>query len=102
LRATSPCPTRDLGSDGWPDLLRRTGLIAGLHLVWPAAILYLTLAVPLWRVDIGMGQPDLTAWLEAVAIVVALKGMLERGLTWRVFRPSDRRMVQLVIWRWSH
>jgi CubicO group peptidase (beta-lactamase class C family) len=80
------------GVDRWPDLLRRTGLIAGLHLVWPAVVLYLTLAVPLWRVDVGLGQPDLTAWLEAVALVVALKGALELGLTWRAFRPTRQRL----------
>jgi CubicO group peptidase (beta-lactamase class C family) len=79
------------GVDRWPDLLRRTGLIAGLHLVWPVAVLYLALAVPMWRVDVGLGQPDLTAWLAAVALVVFLKGLLELALTWRVFRQTDQR-----------
>ena len=79
------------GVDRWPDLLRRTGLIAGLHLVWPAVVLYLALAVPLWRVDVGLGQPDLTAWLHAVAMIVFLKGLLELALTWRVFRQADQR-----------
>jgi hypothetical protein len=89
------------GVDRWPDLLRRTGLIAGLHLVWPVAVLYLALAVPLWRVDVGLGQPDLTAWLEAVAMVVFLKGLLELALTWRAFRPTDRRPSHRWVWRWS-
>ncbi len=83
------------GIDRWPAVLSRSGLIASLHFVWPAALLYLTLAVPFWQVDVAMGQPDLTAWLEAVAIVVVLKGALELVLTWRAFRP--RRAV----WGWS-
>ena len=80
------------------ELLRRTGLIAGLHFVWPAALLYLTLAVPFWQVDVAMGQPDLTAWLEAVAIVVALKGALELVLTWRAFRRTNRRPSHQAAW----
>ncbi len=84
------------GVVGWPELLSRTGFIAGLHFVWPAALLYLTLAVPFWRVDVAMGQPDVTAWLELAAIVVALKGVTELVLTWRAFsrRPAVRRWSQ--------
>ena len=63
--------------------------------MWPAALLYLTLAVPFWRVDVAMGQPDVTAWLEVVAIVVALKGVTELVLTWRAFSP------RAAIRRWS-
>jgi len=84
------------GANGWPDLLRRAGLIAGLHFVWPAVVLYLALAVPFWQVDVAMGQPDLTAWLEAVAIVVALKGALELVLTWRAFTSADQARIREV------
>ena len=79
------------GVGRWPDLLRCTGLIARLHFVWPTVALCLMLAVPLWRVDVGLGQPDLTAWPAAVGMVVVLKGLLELTLTWRVFRQADQR-----------
>jgi CubicO group peptidase (beta-lactamase class C family) len=91
------------GIERWPDLLRRTGLISVLHLVWPVVVLYLVLAVPMWRVDIGMGQPDLNAWLEVVAIIVFLKGVLELALTWRVFHQTRlRASAHQTAWRWSH
>jgi hypothetical protein len=54
-------------------------------------VLYLALHVPAWKVLV-LYQPDLGYWLEAVALVVFLKGWLELALIFRVFRhiPQSR------------
>lgn len=71
------------------DLAKRSGLIVALHVVWPAALLYVALTVPEWREFVWF-QPDLTYWLSAVAIVVVLKGVIELALVWRVFERKHR------------
>jgi CubicO group peptidase (beta-lactamase class C family) len=66
------------------DLTWRIGLIAILHLTWPLALLYVALKIPYWII-ISLYQPDLIIWLESVAAVVTLKGLLQIALAWRVF-----------------
>jgi CubicO group peptidase (beta-lactamase class C family) len=72
------------------DLAWRSGLAALLHFAWPAGVLYLALDVPAWRAYVMLFQPDLGYWLEAVAAVVALKGVIEIALLWRVFRQAHQ------------
>jgi len=77
-------------------LVWRSGLAAALHFAWPILVLYLALDVPAWQVILRF-QPDLGYWLEAVAMVVFLKGWLEIALIWRVFRqPHQRQILQPV------
>jgi hypothetical protein len=64
-----------------------TGLIAVLHFIWPLALLYVVLKVPYWTI-LSLYQPDVVLWLESVAAVVFLKGVLEITLAWRVFWQS--------------
>jgi CubicO group peptidase (beta-lactamase class C family) len=71
----------------WPDLARRSGLTAISNLALPVAVSYLLLAVPAWRALI-LFQPDLGYWLDAVALVLLLKGLLELALLWRVFNRT--------------
>jgi CubicO group peptidase (beta-lactamase class C family) len=72
------------------DLAWQSGRTAAAHFAWPLLLLYLTLRVPAWRAFV-LFQPDLGYWLEAVAGVVALKGVLELALLRRAFRPPPRR-----------
>ncbi len=65
----------------------RSGLAAVLHFAWPLFVLYLALKVLAWKVFV-IYQSDLRYWLEAVAMVVFLKGLLEIALIWRVFRQT--------------
>jgi CubicO group peptidase (beta-lactamase class C family) len=74
-------------------LLWRSGLAAVLHFIWPLSILYLALNVPAWQVYVMLFQPDLGYWLQAVATVVFLKGVLEIALLWRVFRQTRQRQI---------
>ncbi|HEX6543501.1 MAG TPA: serine hydrolase domain-containing protein, partial [Ktedonobacterales bacterium] len=76
----------------WSDLARRSGWIAALHFVWPAALLYLALTLPEWKEFVWF-QPDLTYWLSAVAILVTLKGGIELALAWRVFRQTRQGQI---------
>jgi CubicO group peptidase (beta-lactamase class C family) len=66
------------------DLTWRVGLIAIVHFIWPLALLYVVLKIPYWII-ISLYQPDLIIWLELVAAVVFLKGLLQIALAWRVF-----------------
>jgi CubicO group peptidase (beta-lactamase class C family) len=72
------------GIASWSDLIRRIGPIAILHFTWPLALLYVVLRVPSW-IMLVLYQPDLVVWLESVAAVVSLEGLLEIALAWRVF-----------------
>jgi hypothetical protein len=65
----------------------RIGGIAILHFIWPLALLYVALKLPYWII-ISLYQPDLILWLESVAAVVFLKGILQMALAWRVFWQS--------------
>ena len=75
------------GIASWSDLTWRIGVIAILHFAWPLALLYVVLKIPYWII-ISLYQPDLVLWLESVAAVVSLKGLLEIALAWRVFWQS--------------
>jgi CubicO group peptidase (beta-lactamase class C family) len=78
------------GIPSWSDLARRSGLAAVTNFAVPAAVLYLLLGVPAWRALI-LFQPDLGYWLDAVALVLFLKGLLELAVIRRVFeRPVNR------------
>ncbi|HZD58346.1 MAG TPA: serine hydrolase domain-containing protein [Anaerolineales bacterium] len=72
------------GIPNWSDLAWRIGPIAILHFAWPLALLYVVLKVPSW-IMLVLYQPDLVIWLESVAAVVSLKGLLEIALAWQVF-----------------
>lgn len=76
----------------WSDLARRSGLIAALHFIWPAALLYVALTLPEWQ-ELVWFQPDLTYWLSAVAILVALKGVIELALIWRLFWQNHQSKI---------
>jgi CubicO group peptidase (beta-lactamase class C family) len=78
----------------WSDLARRSGLVAALHFVWPAALLYVALTVPEWK-ELVWFQPDFTYWLSAVAALVTLKGAGELALTWRVFEQGRQSQPQV-------
>lgn len=77
----------------WSGLVWRSGLVAVLHFAWPLLVLYLALNVPAWQVYVMLFQPDLGYWLETVATVVFLKGLLEIVLIWRVFSQTYQRQV---------
>ena len=85
------------GIASWSGLAWRSGLAAVLHFAWPLGVLYLALDVPAWRAYVMLFQPDLGTWLEAVAGIVALKGVLEIALLWRAFRPPHRRQVPRLV-----
>ena len=72
------------GIAGWSDLTSRTALIALVHFAWPLALLYVVLEVPSW-IMLVLYQPDVVLWLESVAVIVFLRGVLEIALAWRVF-----------------
>jgi CubicO group peptidase (beta-lactamase class C family) len=74
-----------------PGFIWRIGLISVLHFVWPLVLLYVALNVLVWKVYV-MFQPDLAYWLGTVAVIVFFKGLLEIGLTWKVFRQREHRM----------
>ncbi len=69
------------------DFTWRIGLIALLHFVWPLVVLYVAVNVFMWNV-LFMFQPDLVYWLQVVAAIVFLKGILEITLLRRVLRPG--------------
>jgi NADH dehydrogenase FAD-containing subunit/CubicO group peptidase (beta-lactamase class C family) len=63
--------------------------VAAIVLI-PAALLYLWLAVPAWRVVVAF-QPDLGYWLAVVAIFLVVKALLHVVLASHVFRHPPRR-----------
>jgi hypothetical protein len=69
------------------DLTWRVGLIGILHFLCPLALLYVALKLPYWII-LSLYQPDLILWLESVAAVVFVKGVLQIALAWRVFSQS--------------
>ena len=73
--------------------MRRIGLVSVLHFLWPLLLLYVVLKVFIWKV-LTMFQPDLIYWLEIVAAIVFLKGLLEILLTWRVFSQKSEPVVK--------
>jgi CubicO group peptidase (beta-lactamase class C family) len=85
--ARMPRRYRRLARRGVPSrfgLAWRIALAAVLHFLWPAALLYMAVAVPAWQVTVIM-QPDLGHWLEAVALITFVKGLIEIVMLARVF-----------------
>jgi CubicO group peptidase (beta-lactamase class C family) len=88
MLARIPRRYRRLRQRGIPDravFLRRIATIALLHFVWPLLILYIALEMIGWKVQMMMLQPDLGYWLETVAAIIFVKGMIELALAWQVF-----------------
>jgi CubicO group peptidase (beta-lactamase class C family) len=76
-----------LAMEGIPSLSAltwRIGWIAIVHFIWPLALLYVVLMVPYWII-LSLYQPDLILWLQSVAVVVFLTGLLKIALAWQVF-----------------
>jgi CubicO group peptidase (beta-lactamase class C family) len=96
MLARMPYRYKRLAQRGIPGsgiFLRHVLLTALLHFVWPGLILYLALGVLAWKVQVMMLQPDLGYWLEAMAAVVFVKGLIELAMAWHVFaqaRPNQR------------
>lgn len=75
------------GIPGPSDLTWRVGGIAILHFLWPLALLYVALKIPYWII-LSLYQPNPVVWLESVAAVVFLRGVLQIALASRVFSQS--------------
>lgn len=73
------------------DFIWRISLISILHFAWPLLILYLLINVLLWKI-LTMFQPDLIYWMEIVAVIVFVKGLLELFFTWQVFRQEKQKL----------
>ncbi len=82
---------KDQGIASQSDFLSRISRIAVLHFTWPLILLYAAFGILLWKV-FAMFQPDLVYWLEATAVIIFLKGLLEIFLTWRVYRDTGRTL----------
>jgi CubicO group peptidase (beta-lactamase class C family) len=78
---------RQRGIWSWWSFGWRSGLVALLHFTLPVLVVYLAMNVLLWHV-LKMFQPDLIYWLEAVALVLLVKGVIEIALLARLFRQS--------------
>ena len=91
--ARIPYRYRKLSRTGFTDrtaFTRHIALAVAAIVVIPAVLLYLWLALPVWRVVV-LFQPDLGFWLTAVAVIVVLTALLEVVLAWHVFRHPPRR-----------
>ena len=75
------------GIANWPDLARLAGRTALTHFSGPLALRLLARRLPNW-ILLVLYQPDLVAWLRAMAAAASLKGLLELALIWRVFARS--------------
>lgn len=67
------------------DKIRHCVSMVTRNFVLPIVMLYLTLWSPAWKV-LAEFQPDLACWLYIVALVLAVKGVIELWNTARVFR----------------
>lgn len=74
------------------EAVRESAVVAVRNFVVPAVVLYVTVAVPAWDALV-IFQPDLEYWVNAVAIVLFTKGVVEIGLVWMVFKHTERRAV---------
>lgn len=75
------------GMAGWPDPARLAGQIALSHFSGPLALRAVARRLPEW-ILLVLYQPDLVAWLHAMAAAASLKGLLELALAWREFRRT--------------
>lgn len=74
-----------LGITNWWSVSWRSVLVAVLNFTVPVVIIYVMMKVLLWQV-LKMFQPDLIYWLEAVAVVLFVKGVVEMALLASVLR----------------
>jgi len=84
--ARIPARYRELSARGFSSessFVRRIGLTAIRHFVWPLALLIVALTSS-YRVLILMFQPDIVYWAAAVAVVVFVKGVLEVTMASRI------------------
>ena len=75
---------KEQGITGWSVLSVLANFIV------PVLVLYLTIAVLFWRV-LEMFEPDFYYWLNAVAIVLFVKGVIEVAMISSVFRLRHAR-----------
>jgi len=75
---------KEQGITGWSVLSVLANFIV------PVFVLYLTIAVLFWRV-LEMFEPDFYYWLNAVAIVLFVKGVMEVAMISSVFRLRQAR-----------
>lgn len=88
-----PTRYRQMAARGFPSessFVRRVGLTAILHFVWPLALLVVAFTASYW-VLIVMFQPDIVYWAATVAIVVFLKGVLEVTMAGRVWSAGRQQ-----------
>lgn len=74
-------PLMNGGIDGRRALVWRVVSITLWNFSLPLFLLYLTLAVPIWRYLLTPFEPDLIIWLDAAALVLTAKWLLELALT---------------------
>ncbi|HEX5436672.1 MAG TPA: serine hydrolase domain-containing protein [Gemmatimonadaceae bacterium] len=80
------------GVENRAEAVSESAEVAVRNFVVPAAALYLTVAVPAWDALV-IFQPDLEYWVNAVAIVLFLKGVVELALVWKVSGHAGRHLV---------
>ncbi len=73
---------RGIASRG--DWMQRLILTTVLHFAWPIGLLCLTIISPAWKVLV-LYQPDLGAWLDASAVIIFIKGLIEIAIDGQVF-----------------
>lgn len=78
----------DRGIANQSDWLRHFAKIAILNLALPIVVLYVTLNVPAWTLIVEF-EPDLSYWLEAVAIILLIKGVFEMAFATSLFRRTQ-------------
>jgi NADH dehydrogenase len=78
------------GFAGRSAFARHIALALATIVVLPAALLYLWLGAPAWRV-VAQLQPDLALWLTTVAIILVLKALVQVALASHVFLHPPRR-----------
>ena len=81
---------RERGVAEWSSFVWRGVLIAITHLTVPLLLLVVMTKVFFWKVLV-MLQPDLGYWLQAVAVVLLVKGLVQIALISSVFRGSRAR-----------
>ncbi len=84
------------GIAGRSDLYRLTEKTLTIHFVWPSILLAVALWLPNWII-IALFQPDFVIWLYIMAALIALKGLLEIALSWRMFRKTNKRQMSQAV-----
>ncbi len=76
------------GVHTWRQAARRGGLAAISNVSLLVLLLYLRSDVPAWNVVVRF-QPDLEYWLYAVAVALAVRGVVQVALVWNGFRDAS-------------